>query len=187
MPPKIKITKSDIIKSAVALVKEQGAEALNARSIAAALGCSTQPVFSNFASMEELDKAVIEEAFSEYFSFLKKEAEKEKYPRYKAYGMAYINFAREERELFKMLFMRDRQGEALSSTPDSLESVEILMSANKISREEAELMHMEMWICVHGIATMVATSFFTPEEEQISQMITNVYQGLRRIHTSKEN
>ena len=33
------------------------------------------------------------------------------YPPYKASGMAYIRFAREQRELFKLLFMRDRTNE----------------------------------------------------------------------------
>ena len=54
MPPKVKITKEDIIKTAVELVRSNGAEALNARAVAAELNCSTQPVFSNFATMDEL-------------------------------------------------------------------------------------------------------------------------------------
>ena len=54
MPPKVRITKEEIIGTCLALVRENGADALNARSIAAALGCSTQPIFSNFSSMEEL-------------------------------------------------------------------------------------------------------------------------------------
>ena len=50
MPPKVKITKEDIINAAVSLVRENGADALNARTVASLLGCSTQPVFSNFAT-----------------------------------------------------------------------------------------------------------------------------------------
>ena len=36
------------------------------------------------------------------------------YPPYKAMGMGYIRFAAEERELFRLLFMRDRSGEEKS-------------------------------------------------------------------------
>ena len=54
MPPKVKITKNDIIKTALELVRESGAQSLNARAVAGKLACSTQPVFSNFATMEEL-------------------------------------------------------------------------------------------------------------------------------------
>ena len=57
--------------------------------------------------MDELREAVAESAYKLYLSFLKKESESGKYPQYKAFGMAYIRFAKEERELFKFLFMRD--------------------------------------------------------------------------------
>ena len=39
-----------------------GDQAINARTVAAALQCSTQPVFSNFATMDELRLAVVEKA-----------------------------------------------------------------------------------------------------------------------------
>ena len=54
MPPKARITKREIISTAIILVRENGAGSLNARAIASALGCSTQPIFSNFSSMDEL-------------------------------------------------------------------------------------------------------------------------------------
>ncbi|MBO5790241.1 MAG: TetR/AcrR family transcriptional regulator, partial [Clostridia bacterium] len=62
MPPKVKITKEEIVEAAMRIVRECGDEALNARNIAASLGCSTQPVFSNFATMAELRLAVIKKA-----------------------------------------------------------------------------------------------------------------------------
>ena len=48
MPPKVKISREDIIKTAVLIVKTSGVNELNARNIATMLGCSTQPIFSNF-------------------------------------------------------------------------------------------------------------------------------------------
>jgi len=54
MPPKVKVTKEAVVAAAVQIVRSQGAQALNARTVAAALACSTQPVFSNFATMEQL-------------------------------------------------------------------------------------------------------------------------------------
>ena len=187
MPPKVKITKEDIIQTALSLVRESGASALNARGIASALGCSTQPVFSNFATMEELQEAVIVAAYEHYFAFLKAEVESGKYPPYKAYGMAYVRFAKEERELFKLLFMRDRTGEdtaALSHDADA--SIEMIMQANGVSRETAQMMHLEMWTCVHGIGVMLATSFMPLAWELVSDVLSDVYQGLRARHTMEE-
>ena len=182
MPPKVKITKQDIIEAALTLVREEGADAINARRIAKALSCSTQPIFSNFATMEALSNALLDAAYTCYLGFLKREVEEGKYPPYKAFGMAYIRFAEEERGLFRFLFMRDRKGEALIPTPDFRESVVMIEKANGISRKTAEKLHMEMWVTVHGIATMIATAFFTPSREAVSEMISDIYQGLCKKH-----
>lgn len=186
MPPKIKITKEEIIQTAIELLKKEGDGAINARSIAAALGCSTQPIFSNFASMDELRSAVVAAAYESYLEFLRREAESGKYPQYKAFGMAYIRFSREEKELFKLLFMRDRSREEMSLTPDFENSVHLIMEANGVTYETATLMHLEMWACVHGIGTMFATSFLALDEELVSNMLSDVYQGIRARHTVKE-
>ncbi len=186
MPPKIKITKTDIIKNALDLIRKNGPEALNARNVAASLGCSTQPVFSNFATMEELRAAVTDAAYREYLGFLKKESESEKYPKYKSYGMAYIRFAKEEKELFKLLFMSDRTNADTSPSEDFKEAVEMIMKTNGVTYETALLMHLEIWTCVHGIGVMIATSFLSFEWELVSDMLTDVYQGLRHRHLSEE-
>lgn len=187
MPPRVKINKEKIIETALEMIRKNGESVINARSIASALGCSTQPIFSNFESMEELNGAVIAASYELYFGFLKREAESGKYPEYKSFGMAYIRFAKEEKELFKLLFMRDREGRRLEPTLDFDASIEMIMKANGITREKATLMHLEMWTCVHGIGTMLATSFISLEWELISNMITDVYQGIRTRHLLEGN
>lgn len=185
MPPKVKITKNDIIETALDLLRENGEASINARNIANALGCSTQPIFSNFATMEELQEALAAAAYDLYLGFLQKEAESGKYPQYKAFGIAYIRFAKEEKEIFKLLFMCDRNGKELIPTVDFEASIQIIMNANNITRQKAELMHLEMWTCVHGIGTMLATSFLELEWELISNMLTDIYQGIRARHLSE--
>ena len=187
MPPKVKITKDDIIQTALDLLRKNGDAAINARSLASALNCSTQPIFSNFSTMEELQKAALANAYELYLDFLKREVESGKYPQYKAFGMAYIRFAKEERALFKLLFMRDRTGEDMSPSLDFEASVQMIMKANGVSIEKARLMHMESWAFVHGIGTMLATSFLPLEWEIISDMLTDVYQGIRARHVSEGN
>ena len=187
MPPKVKITRDDIIKTALELVRKSGTEAINARAVAASLNCSTQPVFSNFETMWELQLALIGAAYERYIGFIKNEVESGKYPKYKAYGMAYVRFAKEERELFKLLFMRDRTGEDMSPSPDFEAAVQMIMEANGVTPEVARLMHLEIWACVHGIGAMLATSFLTLDRELISDMLTDVYQGIRTRYVSGEN
>lgn len=186
MPPRVRITKNDIIDAAIEIVREGGASALNARNIAARLSSSTQPIFSNFDSMLSLHTAVAERAHEIYLGFLEREAASGKYPEYKAFGMAYIRFAREERELFKLLFMCDTKGIEAAPTSDFLRSVEIIMSASGVSRERAERMHLEMWVAVHGISVMLVTSFFSPSEELISEMISDIYLGIKSRCTEEK-
>ncbi len=185
MPPKVKITKEDIIKAGIEIIRKEGEVSINARSIASYLNCSTQPIFSNFSSMEELQNEIIMCAHKIYLSFLESEAKSGKYPQYKAFGMAYIRFAKEETNLFKMLFMCDRKGQVLPTTSDFEKSVEIIMEVNRVSHETATLMHLEIWTFVHGIASMIATSFLELDMELISKMMTDAYQGIRKHHVGE--
>ena len=105
-----------------------------------------------------------------------------KYPPYKASGMAYIRFAREERELFKLLFMRDRSREKVP--PEDGEDAPIIALIQKntgMSRETARLFHLEMWIYVHGIATMTATAYLDFDEASVSGMLTDAYMSLKQL------
>lgn len=180
MPPKIKITKSDIVDTAINLVRENGEQAINARSIASALNCSTQPIFSNFATMDDLRSAVKDAANGLYQSYLDTEMAAGKYPLYKASGMAYIRFAREERELFKLLFMCDRSNERIEEDRASIRTLlEIIQRNLRINEDEAYLFHMEMWIYAHGIATMIATSYLNWDDVLINKLLTDAYEGIK--------
>lgn len=181
MPPRVRITKENIIKTAVDIVRKSGEAGLNARTVAAELQCSTQPVFSNFSTMEQLRMAVVEAAEALSQTYIQQEIANGKYPPYKASGMAYIRFAQEERELFKLLYMRDRAEEEISNTSETVHAMTDMIQNNiGISEKKANLFHLEMWVFVHGIAAMIATNYLTLDWELISQMLTDIYQGLKK-------
>ncbi len=187
MPPKQKITKNDIIIAACEIVRTEGADALNARRVADYLRCSTQPVFSNFSTMGELRTAVIGTAEALFRDTMRREIESGEYPPYKASGMAYIRFAAEEGELFKLLYMRDRRGEDTTAKNELFEEMTAMLRGNGVTAaEDADLFHLEIWAVVHGIAVMVATGYFTPDRELVSRMLTDVYQGLRNRYEQKK-
>jgi len=101
------------------------------------------------------------------------------YPVYKANGMAYIKFAKEERELFKLLFMRDRSTEGYSIESELNNRMESIVHNNTgLENDKMKLFHMEMWAYVHGIAAMFATGYFDIEWDVVSRMLTDSYQGL---------
>ena len=179
MPPKVKVTKEEMVDCAVSLVRSSGVGALNARALATALGCSTQPIFSNFSGMEALKLAVADRAVALFNEFAQKEIASGKYPPYKATGMAYVRFAKEEKELFKLLYMENSaaiQARNQASWDLAVEAIEKNMG---YSRKDAELMHAEMWVVVHGLATMLATEYMDWNFETASLIITDVFQGIK--------
>jgi len=181
MAPRVKIQRDDIVKAAVELVRKDGEAALNARNVAAALSCSTQPVFSNFATMEALRLAVVKEADALCGEYIRRETQTGEFPSYKAAGMAYIRFAKEEPELFKLLYMRDRRDEAVEGDSARFDQMTALVQNNTGAEEdEAKLFHLEMWAFVHGIAAMCATGFLELDRALISRILTDSYQGLKK-------
>ena len=187
MPPKVKITRDDILDAAVELVRERGAEALTTRSLAARLNCSTQPIFSNFPNMDALNAAVFGKVYERYAESLLASLRSEKYPSYKASGMAYIKFAVEEPRLFRLLFMRDRSSEErVDDTAESEMLIDIIMKNTGLSSASAHLLHQDMWVLVHGLAVMYATGFQEYNQQITSEMVTDVYFGLLARLKEKE-
>ena len=181
MAPKIRVTKEEIIRTAMDIVRESGAEALNARTVAAVLGCSTQPIFSNFATMEDVRFAVVESADALYQEYVCREMESGEYPPYKAGGMAYIRFAKEEKELFKLLYMCDRtEADVPAESQSFIQMTDIVRQNTGMDDDTARLFHLEMWAYVHGIATMFATGFLDLNWELVSRMLTDAYLGMRK-------
>lgn len=180
MPPKAKTNRQQIIDTAFEMVRENGVESLNARNLARRIGCSTQPLFYNFSTMEELLASVIYKANEFYHSYTWQAMSESKYPPYKASGMAYIQFSKDERNLFNLLFMRDRTNEKEDVQNASFEEIVSMLMANyDLPHEEAQLFHLEMWSVVHGIAAMQATSFLNLDTEMISTCLTDVFEALK--------
>ena len=107
-----------------------------------------------------------------------------RFPPYKASGMAYIQFARDERELFKLLFMRDRSGERIEEDREAIRpQLNIIMKNLGVSEDEANMFHLELWVYVHGIATMIATSYLEWDEDFVSRTLTDAFEGLKHRYT----
>ncbi len=186
MPPKAKITKEKIIQASLSIVRNGGISALNARAIANELKCSTQPIFRFYTTMEEVKTdvtAMIGEYYSKYFD---EHMKTQDVPPYKASGLAYIQFAKDEREFFKVLFMRDRTSEQMQESEHSFETaVKIIMDTTGLDNTAAKKLHLQMWIFVHGIATLIVTSYLDISDELISELLTDTYLGAIQPYIKK--
>ncbi len=175
MPPKAKFTKEELVSAALSLIREGGMKALTARALGERLGTSSRPIFTLYRSMTELQQDIIVAAYALYHEYIAAETATGRYPPYKAAGMAYIRFAVEEKELFTLLFMRERESEEIAADFCDPIIIDRILQANHLTRPQAEQLYLRMWFCVHGIATMLVTSYFTMEWDTISEQLTAVY------------
>ena len=184
--PEIKITKEKLVEEAIGLIRESGAQALNARALAKRAGVSTQPIFTHFAGMEDLKNVCLQRAVALYGEKMQKEISADPEHTFRAMGMGYIRFAREEKELFRWLFMRDSVREPLDLPDLAAEPVRILQTELGLSKERAGRFHLEMWVVVHGIASMIVTGTFDWDDATILTVMSDFYPALIRKFSSRE-
>lgn len=138
--------------------RERGFDAVTARAIADTLHSSSKVIFSAFSGMDDLLAATIDAADAQYRAYSADFVRDSADPPYKAVGTAYIRFARNEPNLFHLLYMRDRRREDHSGDAENIAVlVDFLMAKLHITREDATLLHIEMWAYVHGIAVLCAS------------------------------
>ncbi len=172
MPPVRKITKENIIEATLELLKEVPMESLNSRTIASYMKCSVQPIFYNFNNMEELKKVAYEKIYKLYQSYMKKGANEDE--SYKGLGIAYINFARDYPNYFKLIFMNKTD-----LTPESFiindsmgnHVIEEGMKLTGFTYEEQKCFHLKVWIFTHGLATLVATKTVKFSEKEVNELL----------------
>ena len=89
MPAKKQVTKEMILGAALRVLMEGGTEAVNVKSLAAELGCSTQPIYLSFDNMDALRKELIPTAVNKFVELMQKECGS---TRVHLYGIEYNNF-----------------------------------------------------------------------------------------------
>lgn len=57
--------------------------------------------------------------------------------------------------------------------------MELIQQKLGLNEDSVYLFHLEMWIYVHGMATMLATSYLELDEEFISRVLTDGYEGMK--------
>lgn len=181
MPPKKKIEKSVIVEAAFQIVRESGVEALNARTLAKKLHCSTQPIFSSFKSMKEVQNEVRIKCLDLYHQKIA-DALKEDLP-YKASGLVYINFAKNYPNLFRFIFMSNNNDNYDNITFEDQKDQDVIartiMDRFNISYQKAKEIQLVSWIYVHGIATMLAMKTVHFDDEIIAMLLKKFYTQIK--------
>lgn len=184
MGRKTKIDKPMILEAAFELLDEGGIEAVAIKSIAAKLGCSTQPVSWHFGSMKELKKELFFYAGERVFKDLPSKMEnKDGFEAFFISGVYYITLACDHPNVFRFLNVDSTEktiGERVLGTRSVFElqfdkhAFEILAKQYKIPEQELSAAVRDIVIYTHGLAVMMMYDDFKMPKEQALKMVYNM-------------
>ena len=168
MPPRVKFQKEDIVSAALAVAGTKGIDAVTAREVAGELNVSVGPIFTWFKTMDELKAEVYKRARERYREYIERGL-KESVP-FLGIWHQYLRFAREEPELYRLLFLT-RPGNVSGGAVDALRfSQELardsLMRIYNMDARTADCFFRDLWLVAFSYATLIVTDDcpYTDEE-----------------------
>ena len=171
MAPKYKFTKEEMVEAALRVVRTKGIGGLTAKTMADELGTSTQPIFTS--SMEGIKREIFAAAVRVYDGYtdagLKAEVP------FFGVGMQYIRFAREEPELYRLLFLsRETDLSAIKSMEHLQQLVRpTLMRIYHMTSQEADFYFRSLWLVVHSLSTLIVTGDCPYSDQEIGRILTS--------------
>lgn len=176
MPPTVRFTRDAVLNAACQLMRREGMEALNARAIAKELGGSTQPIFRLFTNMEDLHRELILYVTRQFQAHAEADMAQSDSP-YIQLCTTYLLYGRDEPELFKLLFMRDRVSEGQYSDQTNFDLVfNIIKKETPLDDETALRFFERTWLFIHGLAVCIATKYIPCQDESyLISMVKEAY------------
>lgn len=176
MPPTVRFTRDAVLHAACQLMRREGMEALNARAIAKELGGSTQPIFRLFTNMEDLHRELILYVARQFQAHAEADMAQSDSP-YIQLCTTYLLYGRDEPELFKLLFMRDRVSDGEYSDQTNFDFVfNIIKKETPLDDETALRFFERTWLFIHGLAVCIATKYIPCQDERyLISMVKEAY------------
>ena len=169
MPPKVKFQKEEIARAALNVARKKGADAVTAREVAAELQVSPRPIFTWYESMDQLRHDVYELAKAEYRAYIQRGLEGP-IP-FLGLWQQYLFFARQEPELYRLLFLT-RPGSASGGAAEALKfsqdlARESLMRVYNLDAHTADCFFRDLWLVAFSFSTLVVTGDCPYTDEEI--------------------
>lgn len=190
MPPKARITKEMILNTVLDITRETGFDAVNARSIAAELQCSTRPIFTCYGNMDELKTDFLAFAYEFYEQYVLQYSQSVNVRPELVLPLSYIEFAQEETHLFKLLFVNDMDL-MMKDAADFYQEIDNETRAAAFSEtigiglERAKVIFLDLFLYTHGIAVLAAAEKLTLDHKTAENMVDNVLRAF--IRQEKQN
>jgi AcrR family transcriptional regulator len=171
----IKYSKEDILEKSVDFIKMYGYSKLTVRELANYIGCSTQPIFKNYANFDMYKDELKLYLRKDYSTFIHKYVDIKDYLYTISY--AYAFYAKKEPNIFFTLFMTDFAGsrtvEEVLNTDRNIETINAMVKQYKISLEDAKKVYREVRFYTHGIATQLCVNSIKLNDSEIKDLIKN--------------
>ena len=184
MPAVRKASREQIIDAAVAVLRDDGFSAINARSVAKKLGCSTQPIYFSFQSMDELKAALSERAIRMHTRRVRDSlrAHEGNDSRYSSYGMGLVRFAAEEKQLFRWLYLEGHQLGPYQNDVLLPEIIAVIVEEFGYSEEVARRFHQDMTYFTYGLAILANTDHLRLTEPELREAFRREFRALTDIY-----
>ena len=185
MAPKNKFTRAEMGEAALRVVRARGIDGLTAKAIADELGTSTRPIFTGFGSMDDVRQEVYAAAVRVYDGYTGAGL-KEELP-FLGVGKSCIRFAREEPELYRLLFLSRAPEYGAIKSMQHLQAIirPALMRIYRITAEEADLYFRDLWLVVHSLSTLIVTGDCPYSDREIGQILTgfslSIFKSIKEI------
>lgn len=185
MPPKAKITKDMILSTVLDITRETGFETVNARSIASKLQCSTRPIFTCYENMDELKREFLDFAYGYYEQYVRNYRNSVTVSPYLVLPLSYIEFAREESHLFKLLFISDMdlemtEGKDFYKETGNEKKAQEFSEMVGIELESAKKVFLDLFLYSHGIAVLTATGKLALDRIKAEKMVADLLSAFIR-------
>ena len=169
MPAAKKISRDRILDAAVQVLRDGGFSAINARSVARKLGCSTQPLYLSFRNMDELKAALTERAIGMHTQRVRDSlrAHEGNDSRYSSYGFGFVKFAAQEKHLFRWLYLDGGQTDPYQYDVLLPEIISVIMDEYGYSEEIAQKLHRDMTYYSYGLAILASTDHLDLTDEEL--------------------
>jgi AcrR family transcriptional regulator len=189
VPPKQKITKNMVLKAGFDIARRDGIESVNSRSIAEALSCSTQPIFSCFATMEELRKGVFDFACDKCVDEI---LEHENSPDLLNLSTKwYINLMRNEPHLYKLLYFSNgfSQGSfhgLISNYTSNQVIISKLRNMYDLEAPIGEDILLRVFALLHGIGALITFNNLEMDDAEIANMVKRTAADMTRCAKAED-
>jgi len=188
------LSRAAIVTATREIIVKAGVENVSLRRVAAALGVTAPALYAHVSHKRDLLQAVAEAEFETLIGRFEAVPDSEPLDRMRSYAHAYIDHARANPELFRVMFLFQPQLAATTPTGSELPAatkafampataVVDAVEAGLLTNPDPVLTSLTAWAAVHGAAVVLQLGFAfdrATEDALVESVLDMMIAGLRR-------